>query len=85
MAMEPQGHKHLAYIINVACTHADVVQKGRNNRDRRRTIWSHLHGLEENNQAILTSSCQRCSVPQQALGQCSGHDGGSQYMDILCY
>lgn len=28
VAMEPQGHKHLVYIINVARTHAEVVQKG---------------------------------------------------------
>lgn len=61
---EPRGRKHLAYIINVAWTHAEVVQKGRNNRDRRCTIWSHLQGLEEHNHAILAPSCQRCSVPE---------------------
>lgn len=69
VAVEPQGHKHLAYIINVACTHTEVVQKGRNYRDRRHTIWSHLQGLEENNRAILTSSPQRCSLTERALGR----------------
>lgn len=77
VALEPPGHKHLAHLINSSCIHTEVVQKGRNNRDRRHTIWSHHQGLEANNHAILTSSCQRCSVPHRALGvQCCWNDGG---------
>lgn len=39
------------------------MQKGRNNRDRRQTMWSHLNGLAENNHSNIKSGVVSLSYP----------------------
>lgn len=80
VAVEPLGRRHLAYMTNVACAQAAVVQKGRNNWDRRRTVWSQLPGLEEKQShhpdAAMPKVLWARASPGTTLGaQCWCHDG----------